>query len=154
MFTYSGSYETEGSLGIYTRDNPSKPGYAQGAFTYRCTDISQVMNYPRYSSLFSYLQVFEETESEIEGARTFSTTYQPVIADILDNYGLTGGFDNYGGIETLQIIDIPESNRANERVIFRLLTPGGTGYYDLDHTNFGSTEFAPFEDLRQSLNLD
>ena len=96
----------------------------------------------------------EETESEIEGARTFSTTYQPVIADILDNYGLTGGFDNYGGIETLQIIDIPESNRANERVIFRLLTPGGTGYYDLDHTNFGSTEFAPFEDLRQSLNLD
>ena len=152
MFDYYGSFDSAGQLGIYTRNNPSQPGHAQGAFTYRCTDITQVMNYPKYLKLFNRLQLFYEVDVGVEGGKAFETSSVDLVDDLLANYQLEGGFDSYGGIAKIQIIYLPEIDDGEERVIFRLLTPDGN-YYDLDHTNFGSTTFLPFEELRSEIGI-
>lgn len=151
MFSYYGSYENQQDVILVTRNDPNNPGYAQGAFTQKVVDVPTALHYPKGLDLFTSLEKLNKVE-QIEGLDVYETNDESLIENFLADYSLTGAFDDYGGIEYLQIMYQLFEEDQDCLVKFRLLTPDG-GYYDIEYVDFGNTSFEPLQKIRDENNL-
>lgn len=151
-FQYYGSYETQGLLNMITRENPKRPGHAQGGFIEQVLDIPAAFHYPKGLDLFKQLEKFYVDE-EVDGLKSMTTENSYLIENFLNDYSLTDAFEKYGGVASLQIIYDLKSEDKDCKVAFRLNTAYG-GYYQIDYINFNNTSFKPFEDFKTMYDID
>lgn len=126
---------------IDTREDPENPGHAQPTLYSTETDITLIMNYPSNLSIFNNFQFFDEEEKGI-----YKTSYAPLIKDYIVNFNLTEAVQNMK-IDSLEIEYIAGSSDSDTSVNFLINFNGGAFYYSTSFSNFGSTSYAPVEDI-------
>lgn len=136
-----------GEFQIVTRENPSRPGYAQGGFVTVENDVSYCMNYPKNLLLFSNLDklVYEDG--------VYKTDDYDIGLDFINNFGIgvpegitaawttldmkiTGDVSSPAGLQIDFIFNMYNYTTGEE---FEPLV--------FSFGDFGTTEFGPIENF-------
>ncbi len=142
-FNFTGNYENNDFSGeIFTRNNPSNPGHAQGAFQTVERDITEVFIYPSQLDLLDMPHLLEKSINA-NNEVIYSTDESSLIDNLLSDFGLTSYIGSGDSLEMIY-------NVENTTIDFRIFYSNNT-YSEFNFSQFGTAEFKPLEDLLTSL---
>lgn len=136
------------NVSLVTRENPSRSGYAQGAFTTIESDLSYVMNYPSNLLVWSDFQRFRQ-----DGDVYYTEDYE-IIDDFISNFGITvaEGMTVYvvdlefsyklDGENTTATFVLNCVNQDNQEVV-----------YTMNFGSFGTTAYEPIENFLDTYGI-
>ncbi len=141
------------SFQLVTREDPNNPGYAQGGFTQKQDDVTEVMNYPKNLVLFDNYYKFTQKEDG-----SYSTTDSTIIADVISNFGVTASSGVTMAATDLVISFTKDDNASIKDITLTLntqnyITGDALDPFVFNFSNFGTTSYQIVEDYITSNNL-
>lgn len=142
------------SFQLVTRENPNEEGHAQGGFTQKQNDITEVMNYPCNLTLFDNFYLFDKTAEN-----TYTTTDTTLIGDVISNFNVTASSGSTMSVDTMDIIcNIDSTNSSKTTITIKLntinyMTGASLDPFEFIFGDFGTTSYKVVEDYITSNNL-